>query len=329
MKVEFQGFFDLQVNGFAGVDFNAPGLDEGALGRALDALRATGVTRLLPTLITGSFDRFAACARALNALGDPAIAGIHMEGPYISPHDGPRGAHPLAHCRAASRDDFERRQDAASGRIVLVTIAPEVDGALPLIERLADLGIKVAIGHSAAAPELIRDAVSAGATLSTHLGNGCAATLPRHPNLIWEQLAADELWASLIADGHHLPPSTVKVMTRVKTARRAILVTDAIAAAGCPAGSYTIGELEVDVSADRRVSMRGTPYLAGSALTMPAAVANVVRFAGVDLEDALHMASSGPAAYLGDATAGTVTAEWDAASGRLEVLGVSDGAWRH
>lgn len=320
MRVEFPGFFDLQVNGFAGVDFNAPDLTPEGVGRALDALRRTGVTRFLPTLITGSFERFAACARVLNALDDPAIAGIHMEGPYISPVDGPRGAHPLAHCRDASADDFERRQEAASGRIVLVTLAPEVDGALALVEHLVARGIKVAIGHTAAAPRLIRDAVAAGATLSTHLGNGCAATLPRHPNLIWEQLAADELWASLIADGHHLPPATVKVMTRVKPPRRAILVTDAMAAAACPPGPYTIGDLAVDVSADGRVSLRGTPFLAGSALTMPAAVANTVRFTGLPLHEAAYMASSGPAAYLGTRTAGTVVAEWDEALGRLEVM---------
>lgn len=323
MKIDFPGFFDIQVNGFAGIDFNTPDLTAERVRAALEALRVTGVTRLLPTLITGPLDRFTVCARALNAVGDPAIAGIHMEGPYISPLDGPRGAHPLAHCRAASRDDFDRRQDAAGGRIVLVTLAPEVDGAVPLIERLVQQGIRVAIGHTAAAPAVIRDAIAAGATLSTHLGNGCAATLPRHPNLIWEQLAADELWASLIVDGHHLPASTVKVMTRVKSPRKAILVTDAMAAAGCAPGSYTIGELEVDVSEDRRVSLRGTPFLAGSALAMPAAVANTVRFTGLSLYDALYMASEGPAAYLGATTAGTVMADWDEQQGRLEVLGVA------
>src|SRR4029079_11905906 len=133
MRVELPGFFDLQVNGFAGVDFNAPDLTRDAVRQALDALRATGVTRCLPTLITSPLDAFTASARVLSGVGDAAIAGIHMEGPYISPEDGARGAHPRAHVAAASVDDFLRRQDAAGGRIVLVTLAPEVDGPRPVL----------------------------------------------------------------------------------------------------------------------------------------------------------------------------------------------------
>jgi N-acetylglucosamine-6-phosphate deacetylase len=323
MRVTFPGFFDIQVNGFAGVDFNTPDVTPDQIKGILPALRATGVTRFLPTIITGPLDRFSACARALAQVDDPAIAGIHMEGPYISSVDGPRGAHPREHCCAASLDDFARRQDATGGRIVLVTLAPEVTGALHIIEPLVAQGVRVAIGHSDASPGLIRDAIGEGATLSTHLGNGCAAVLPRHPNVIWEQLASDALWASLIVDGHHLPPSTVKVIARTKTPERTILVTDAIAAAGCAPGSYRIGEVEVEVAADKRVSLRGTPFLAGSALTMDTAVANTVRFTGLSLDDVLPMASTVPARYLGMETAGTVTAEWDDDDGRLEIVDVN------
>jgi N-acetylglucosamine-6-phosphate deacetylase len=322
MRIEFAGLVDIQVNGFAGVDFNSAGLSADHVRKTLPALRATGVTRLLPTIITGSYERFAACARAINAVQDPAIAGIHMEGPYISPTDGPRGAHPRAHTMPASRDDFNRRQEAADGRIVLVTLAPEVPGAIDLIEYLVERGIRVAIAHSEAPPEIIRSAIRAGATLSTHLGNGCAAMLPRHPNLIWEQLAADELMASLIADGHHLPPSTVKAMIRAKTPQRTILTTDAMAAAGCAPGSYRIGDADVDVSEDRHVSLRGTPYLAGSALTMAEAVANAVRFTGLSLDEVLPMASTTPAKYAGIEVDGTVTAEWDADRFELKILDV-------
>jgi N-acetylglucosamine-6-phosphate deacetylase len=328
MELQLPGLVDIQVNGFAGIDFNTPGLTADHIRTAVSALRATGVTRFLPTLITGSFDRFATCARVLLELNDPAIAGLHMEGPYISPVDGPRGAHPRAHCVAASRDDFARRQDAASGRIVLVTLAPEVPGALELIEHLAAGGVKVAIGHSDAAPDVIRDAVKAGATLSTHLGNGCAATMPRHPNVLWEQLAADELWASVIVDGHHLPGTTVKVITRVKTPRRCILVTDAMAAAGCPPGAYRIGDVDVEVGADRRVSLRGTPFLAGSALTLPEAIGNLVRFTGLPITAVVAMASTVPAEYLGIQPQGTVTAEWDAERFELTVQAVADADLR-
>lgn len=324
MRIQFPGFVDIQVNGFAGVDFNSPEATVDTVRQAIAALRATGVTRVLPTLITGPFDRFAACARTINAAGDPAIIGIHMEGPYISPNDGPRGAHPRAHAMSASRDDFNRRQDAAAGRIALVTLAPEIPGAIDLIEYLVERNVRVAIGHSEAPPETVRTAIRAGATLSTHLGNGCAAVLPRHPNLIWEQLAADELLASLIVDGHHLPASTVKAAVRAKSPQRTILTTDAMAAAGCPPGSYRIGDVDVEVGPDRRVSLRGTPYLAGSALTMPEAVANTVRFTGLPIEDVLPMASTIPAHYTGITLGDTVSAEWDPGRFTLDVLEVAD-----
>ncbi len=319
MTVQFPGFVDIQVNGFAGVDFNSGDVTADQIRQALAALRATGVTRLLPTLITGPLDRFARCARAILDVDDPAIAGIHQEGPYISPVDGPRGAHPREHTIPASLDDFKRRQEAASGQIALVTLAPEVEGAMTLIEHLAANGVRVAIGHSEASPQIVRDAISAGATLSTHLGNGCAAMIPRHTNLIWEQLAADELLASFIVDGHHLPAALVKSAVRAKSPERTILVTDAMAAAGCKPGQYRLGDADIELGADRRVSLRGTPYLAGSAVTMPEAIANTVRFTGLPLNEVLPMATTTPAEYIGIAPAGTVTAEWDPVGFELSI----------
>ncbi len=311
MRIETNGFFDLQVNGFAGVDFNDPTNTHTSLEHATEAMRRTGVTRYLATLITSSFERFAKCARLLATSEDPAIAGIHMEGPYISPEDGARGAHQRAHVVQASIEDFKRRQGAANGRIILVTVAPEVPGALELIGYLVEQNIRVAIGHTAATPDEIRAGISAGATLSTHLGNGCAQLLPRHPNLIWEQLAADELWMSLIVDGHHLPPATVKSMVRAKGADRSLLVTDATAAAGCPPGNYLLGGVEVKLSASGRVAVPGAPNLAGSSLAMNSAVGNAVSFTGLELGEVLPMASTLPAAYLGMTTSGRVIADWD------------------
>jgi N-acetylglucosamine-6-phosphate deacetylase len=310
MTVELPGFFDLQVNGFAGVDFNDPGTNGEAIAGALDRMRATGVTRCLPTFITSSLEEFTACVRAVTASQHPSVAGIHMEGPYLSPEDGARGAHRRAHVAPARIDDFERRQEICGGGIRLVTLAPEVPGAIALVEHLVESGVRVAIGHTAATPAQIADAVKAGASLATHLGNGCAQMLPRHPNVIWELLAADEVHASLIVDGHHLPPSTVKAMVRAKGLGRTILVTDAIAAAGCAPGTFTIGEVTCALTEDGRVSLPGTPYLAGSALTMDKAIQNSVRFAGVTLEEAAAMASSNAARFLGLETAGTVTADW-------------------
>jgi N-acetylglucosamine-6-phosphate deacetylase len=310
------------VNGFAGVDFNAPDLTADRIAQALHALRATGVTRCLPTLITSPFDGFAASARALARVNDPAVAGLHMEGPYISPEDGPRGAHARAHVIPATLEDFRRRQDAADGRIRLVTLAPEVDGALALVEHLAATGVRAAIGHTDASPRLIADAISAGATLATHLGNGCAAMLPRHPNPIWELLAADEVMASVIVDGHHLPASTVKAMIRAKGFRHTILVSDAIAAAGRPPGEYAIGGQACTLGADGRVSLTGTPYLAGSSLTLDRAIGNTVRFTGLTLEEVTPMASTIPAAFLGMSTAGTLDAEWNSHTCELQVRDV-------
>jgi N-acetylglucosamine-6-phosphate deacetylase len=320
MTIELPGFFDLQVNGFAGVDFNDPATTREAIAGAMDAMLATGVTRCLPTLITSTFEEFAACARTLIECRHPALAGIHMEGPYISPEDGPRGAHRPACVRAAAIDDFERRQEACNGHIRLVTLAPEVPGALALIDHLAGSSVRVAIGHTAATAAQIADAVAAGATLATHLGNGCAQMLPRHPNAIWELLATDSVNVSLIVDGHHVPPSTVKVMVRAKGVPKTILVTDAIAAAGCRPGEFTIGDVTCVLGADGRVSLPGTPYLAGSALTMDAAIQNVVRFTGVTFDEAIAMASSNPARFIGVPAAGTVRAEWDEERLQLRIL---------
>ncbi len=323
MRIDLPGFFDLQVNGFGGIDFNAPGLTIDRVSEALERMRATGVTRCLPTLITSSFEQFAGSARVLSRAFSLAIAGIHMEGPYLSPEDGPRGAHPREHVRRASVDDFKRRQDAAGGRIVLVTLAPEVPGAGPLIEHLLASGVRVAIGHTAATPQQIAHAVAVGATLATHLGNGCAHMLPRHPNIIWELLAADTLVASLIVDGHHLPPATVKAMVRAKGAERTILVTDAVAAAGCAPGPYTIGSVRCELGEDGRVVLPGTPHLAGSALTLDHAIANTVRFTGLSIDTVVRMASTIPANYMGAATVGTVTADWDQEACALQIRRVT------
>jgi N-acetylglucosamine-6-phosphate deacetylase len=323
VRIALPGLFDLQVNGFGGIDFNAPDLTVARATEALERMRGTGVTRCLPTLITSSFDRYAASARVLARVSHPAFAGIHMEGPYVSPEDGARGAHPRADVVPASVDDFRRRQHAAGGRIVLVTLAPEVPGAMPLIEHLVAADVRVAIGHSAATPQQIGDAIGAGATLATHLGNGCPQMLPRHPNVIWELLGADALFASVIVDGHHLPPATVKAMIRAKGPSRTILVTDAVAAAASPPGRYTVGGVDCELGEDGRVSLPGTPYLAGSSLTLDRAIANTVRFTGLSIDAVVPMASTIPATYMGMTTAGTVTADWEAGAGELQIVTVT------
>ncbi len=294
------GLIDLQVNGFAGVDYNSPEISLDDIARSIRAQHATGVTRFLPTVITGSPQRMTGAlrnlARARRELPEGAsIAGFHVEGPFISPDDGPRGAHPRSAVRPPDREEFLRLQDAAEGAIRLFTLAPETPGAAALIEYIVARGVVACLGHTNADGAQIRDAVRAGATLSTHLGNGAHQVLPRHPNYIWEQLAVDELAASFIVDGIHLPPSFVKCAVRAKGLDRSILVTDASSPAGCAPGRYQLGEVDVELTAGNRVQMVGSDKLAGSALRMDHGVSNLMEFAEISLAQALRMATVNPA----------------------------------
>jgi N-acetylglucosamine-6-phosphate deacetylase len=298
------GFIDVQVNGWGGVAFNDPALTTEQVESVTRRLWQTGVTLYCPTLITDSFENLSrglaaiARAKAESPVG-VAILGIHLEGPYLSPEDGPRGAHPLAHVRPPDWDEFRRLQDAARGLICMVTLAPEIDGAIPFIEKLVASGVRVAIGHTAAAASDIRAAIAGGASMSTHLGNAAHDRLQRHHNYVYEQLAADELWTSLIVDGHHLPPSLVKIFVRAKRPERTILVSDAMHWAGMPAGVYPFGEIEVEVRDDGWIGVVGQPRLAGSGLLLYRGIENVVRFTGISLADAVRMVTENPAEMLG------------------------------
>lgn len=297
------GLIDIQVNGFSGVDYNSPATPLDEIARSIEVQRASGVTRLLPTVITGSHDNIrdslANLARARRELdGGEAFVGFHLEGPWISPEDGPRGAHPREHVRAATLEEFERFQEAAEGNIRLLTLAPEVPGAVDVIDKLVERGVVVSIGHSAASAEDIAAAIRAGATMSTHLGNGAHEMLPRHDNYIIHQLAADELWAGLIGDGIHLPPPFLKVAVRAKGVPRTILTTDAAPPAGSEPGVYRFGHLEVELTADQCVRLTSNGRLAGSALSMDRGVENLMRHAGLSLEDALRTATVNPAESL-------------------------------
>jgi N-acetylglucosamine-6-phosphate deacetylase len=308
---ECPGFFDLQVNGFAGADYNAPQETHESIAKSLQMQLSTGVTQLLPTVITGSAENMlgalANLFRAKESLPEgKMIAGFHVEGPHISPDDGPRGAHPWRWVRPPSVSEYRRWQDVTEGFVRLVTLSPEWPEATTYIEALVRDGVVVSIGHTNATAAQIQDAVCAGATLSTHLGNGGHAMLPKHPNYLWDQLAEDRLHASFIVDGLHLPESFLRVALRAKTAARAVLVTDAVMPAMCAPGDYSLGEVEVELREDQRVVLRGGTRLAGSSLRMDQAIGNVVRLGGVSLEEAVAMASVQPARLLGMETQGRV-----------------------
>ena len=294
------GFIDLQVNGFLGVDYNNPKCTLDQLAASIRGLFATGVTRFYPTVITGSPADMLGALRNLKCARDTlpegvAIDGFHVEGPHISPDDGPRGAHPRRWVRPPDLDEFRRWQDITGNLIRIVTLAPDWPQSCRYIEAIAAEGVVASIGHTNATAQQIADAVSAGASLSTHLGNGAHPVLRRHPNYLWEQLAEDRLMADFIVDGIHLPACFLKVALRAKTVARSVLVTDAAAPAGCPPGRYYLGEQAVDLTPDNRVVLVGQERLAGSALRMDRGVENLMRIAALSLHDAVSMATTNAA----------------------------------
>ena len=293
------GFIDLQVNGFAGVDFNRPEASADEIQRALERIVSTGVTRCLPTVITGPPGEMLACLRNLARVQSPVIAGFHVEGPHISPEDGPRGAHPLDSVRAPDLAEYRRWQEATDDRIRLITLSPHWPDAIQYIRAIVRDGVTASIGHTSANSEQIAAAVDAGATLSTHIGNAGHTTLPKIRNYIWDQLAEDRLSASFIADGIHLPAAFLRAALRAKTVSRSILATDASAPAGAASGRYRLGAQDADLTPDGRVVLSGTDRLAGSALKMNDAIANVMRMAGVTQAEAVRMATVNPARIIG------------------------------
>jgi N-acetylglucosamine-6-phosphate deacetylase len=300
------GLVDLQVNGFAGTDINAENLDAADLVKLTAALGARGVTSFLPTVVTASRERIlaalsvVAAARAADPLVANAVAGVHVEGPYLAGEDGPRGAHDARYLRDPDPDELAQWLGAAPGLVRLITLAPERPGAVEYIRAATAAGVVVAVGHTAASPEQIRVAARAGARLSTHLGNGAHPVLPRHPNYLWAQLAADGMAASFIADGHHLPADALTAMVRAKGPHRTILVSDSVALAGCPPGDYhaPVGG-SVTVDRDGRVRLTGTDLLAGAGRSLLDCVHWAARHTPFDFADIWTMASARPARLLG------------------------------
>ena len=300
------GLFDLQINGHGGTWFSKEGLTADEVIAILEPHFKFGITRMCPTLVTNSYEALAAGFAAIREACerepwvDRMVPGCHLEGPFISAEDGPRGAHPLEHVRAADWDEFCRLQEVAGDRIRLVTLAPESDGAVEFITKAVESGVTVSIGHTAATPEQVTAAVDAGARLSTHLGNGAHGTIRRHPNYIWEQLGDRRLMASIITDGHHLPPSVIRSVIGTKTPQQTIITCDAAGLAGCPPGVYQAGSVEVEILQDGRIVIAGqNQLLAGSSLETDTCVANAVTFGKVKLGQALEMAGRNPARLLG------------------------------
>jgi N-acetylglucosamine-6-phosphate deacetylase len=299
------GLVDLQVNGYCGDDVNHEEPDAEMIVSLTRKMIALGVTTYLPTIITATEVRITAALQAIvearrrSSLVANAVPFVHVEGPGISPTEGFRGAHPVEHVRPPSLAEFDRWQDASGGLVGMVTLSPHFLGMEEYVSALTARGVHVALGHTDASAEQISRAVNAGARLSTHLGNGIASIIPRHSNVLWPQLADDRLTATLIADGHHIPADMFKVMVRAKGFDRCILVSDTVALAGMPPGTYTtpVGG-RVELHGDGRLSLAGTEFLAGAAVPLKDGVARAMSMMG-SLADSLRMATENPGRLVG------------------------------
>ncbi|HTU43444.1 MAG TPA: N-acetylglucosamine-6-phosphate deacetylase [Bryobacteraceae bacterium] len=334
------GFIDVQVNGFAGVDYNDPQSSHESIARSIRTMFTTGVARFFPTVITGSEERITGALRNLRAAKEEmhrsampeaqAMEAFHVEGPHISPETGPRGAHPLEHIRPPDPEEFRRWQEAADGQVRLVTVSPEWDQTPAYIRELVRSGVVASIGHTKATRDQLRAAVDAGATMSTHLGNAANPTLPKTQNYIWEQLAEDRLTASFIVDGIHIPGAFFRVAVRAKGVERAVLVTDAVMPAMCAPGPYKLGQVDVELHENGSVTLIGSDRLAGSALRMDHAIGNSIRLGGISLREALSMATVNPAraariagrqrGFAPGEKADLVRFRWDEAAHSLQII---------
>lgn len=293
------GLIDIQINGYMGVDFSGPDLTVEGVKKATKALWKAGVTSYFPTVITSDIERikknFAILAKAKQ---DPeigqSIPGFHLEGPYISPIAGFRGAHLEKYIKAPDWEEFQKIQKAADNNIILITVAPELEGAIPFIRKCVESGVTVSLGHHNGSAKEIALAVAAGAKMATHLGNGCANEINRHNNPLWPQLSNDAITASIIADGFHLTKEEVRTFYKAKGVGRTILVSDALDLAGLPPGEYTRGERTLLLT-QNVVKLPKENVLAGAASPISKCIGVVMDFTECSLKNAIQMASTNPA----------------------------------
>lgn len=292
------GLIDLQINGINGIDFNETTLTTDDIINATEYLLSQGVTTFFPTVITNSDENIMSLldkivkACEIDSLVNSCIEGIHLEGPFISPANGAKGAHNELYIKAPDWELFKKFQDAANGKIKIVTIAPEWDNAESFIDNCIQSGVIVSIGHSVANSTQISNAVKAGASMSTHIGNGVPLMLARHPNIIWDQLSEDQLYACIIADGIHIPDTFIKVVQKNKQ-HKTMIVSDATCFAGMKPGEYTrhIGG-DVILDENKRVALKAQPgILAGAAKSILENVETILQHQLYTLNTAWKMAS--------------------------------------
>lgn len=293
------GLIDLQVNGYKSIDFNTNPISESDIEQVAKELVKLGVTSFFPTIITNSKESIIESLQSIykacknNSFLQKMIGGIHLEGPFLSKVEGARGAHPLKHIIEPNWEIFQQFQAAAGGMIKIITLAPEWENAIPFIKKCTENNVIVSIGHTNASPAQIQEAVKAGASMSTHLGNAAPLMLHRNNNLVWEQLAHDDLTTCLIADGFHLPESFLKTVIRTKK-DNTILVSDSTNFAGMPPGVYDthIGDQVVLENSGRLYIKQQPQFLAGAAFPISHCINFLIKKKLATLSEAWSMASS-------------------------------------
>jgi N-acetylglucosamine-6-phosphate deacetylase len=298
------GLIDNQVNGYCGVDFSGEDLTTDGVKKAARAMFADGVTTFIPVVVTGSHDSMIRSFRVLSeALEDDhlrnSIPGFHLEGPWLSPEPGFYGCHPVRYLRKPSVAEFADYQEAAGGKIIELTLAPELDGAMEVIRYCTENGVKVALGHTNAPAAIINDAVRNVASISTHLGNGCANTIDRHRNPLWPQLANDKLTPSLIADGHHLLPEELIVFCKAKGFENIIITSDVNFLIGMQPGVYNYMGSKIEMSPDGLVRVPELNCLAGASMPLKKGIEIMLRDTGCTMGQAVDLATRNVARVMG------------------------------
>lgn len=302
---ETNGYVDLQVNGYGGIDFNADTLTLDGATALCQRLRNDNVVGILATVVTDDLESM--CRRLSNIRqvcdADPTVRamiwGIHIEGPFLNDQPGYVGAHPPQHTRPAELDVAKRLLDSAGGMTRMVTLAPERDANFAVTRFLADQGIRVSAGHTSATMDQLHGAVDEGLSMFTHLGNACPKTLQRHDNIIeWVLSLADHLYVGFIADGIHVPLHALGNYLKCCGLDRAYIVTDAIAAAGMGPGNYMLGTRPVIVDENLATWVADRSHLVGSAGTMPMSASNLRKGLGYSEEQILQLMSVTPRQIL-------------------------------
>ncbi len=306
MPNNINDFFDLQVNGYAGIDFNQNGIKTDDLHKACSRLKDDGVSGILATIITANADdmkirlRQIVQTREHDPLVREIIYGFHIEGPFLSPEQGFCGAHPTDLMMPANQDIMNELLDAASGLTRIVTLAPELDKGYQIIQSLTEKGIVVSAGHCNPSLDELSAAIDSGLSMYTHFGNGCPNKLPRHDNILQRVLSLrKKLWITFIADGIHVPFFALKNYLSLVGMERSIIISDAMAAAGAEPGIYKMGQMEVEIKANRISELADKSSLAGSATDMTTIKQNLIKHIGLNIQQVAQMTSLNPKRAIG------------------------------